>query len=106
MESFAVIRDRAAQRKGGEDLLERLLGAAPLPVAVLDGGPSPLPVDALGIGGAGGADRSSPDDAYGHHAGIGGAASAGTASGARGGGAEVDGADRDGSADNLNGEDA
>ncbi len=29
MESFAAIRDRAAQRKGGEDVLERLLGAAP-----------------------------------------------------------------------------
>jgi 3-methyladenine DNA glycosylase Tag len=29
MESFAAIRDRAAQRKGGEEVLERLLGAAP-----------------------------------------------------------------------------
>jgi len=29
MESFAAIRDRAAQRKGGEDVLERLLGTAP-----------------------------------------------------------------------------
>lgn len=29
MESFAAIRDRAAQRKGGDDVLERLLGAAP-----------------------------------------------------------------------------
>jgi 3-methyladenine DNA glycosylase Tag len=29
MESFAAIRDRAAQRKGGEEVLDRLLGAAP-----------------------------------------------------------------------------
>jgi 3-methyladenine DNA glycosylase Tag len=29
MESFAAIRDRAAQRKGGEEVLQRLLGAAP-----------------------------------------------------------------------------
>ena len=113
VETLMTTRTRAIERRlrsvtamGDEDELARILGegAAPLPVDALDEGP--LPADALGIGGAGGADGSSPDDAYGHHAGVGGAASAGTASGARGGGAEVDGADRDGSADDLNGEDA
>ena len=115
VETLMTTRTRAIERRlrsvtamGDEDELARILGegAAPLQVDALDEGPLPLPADAFGIGEAGGADDSSPDDARGHHAGAEGTASAGTASGARGGDAEVDGADRDGSADDLNGEDA
>ncbi len=115
VETLMTTRTRAIERRlrsvtamGDEDELARILGegAAPLPVDALDEGPLPLPADAFGIGEAGGADDSSPDDARGHHAGADGTASVGTASGARGGDAGVDGADRDGSADDLNGEDA
>lgn len=115
VETLMTTRTRAIERRlrsvtamGDEDELARILGegAAPLQVDALDEGPLPLPADAFGIGEAGGADGSSPDDARGHHAGAEGTASVGTASGARGGDAGVDGADRDGSADDLNGEDA